>query len=294
MQLHAVGYAGTMGARFVPAMVIDRHAMPPRASAALSERLVLVPHAYQANDHLRLHKLRPHVVSCFPTYSRHLLTDQVNDHRRYGTHAPLSSSREANGGGGGGGGGGDGLGLLNLNQLYKLEPSTLGLWCGVLRAAPRARLWLLQPAGGGEAALRSEAAACGVAAANRLRFAPLVFEVATHLRRVGSFGLVLDTPEYNCHTTGTDALWAGLPLVTASGEQMASRVAGSLLRASGAATGVVRSLREYHTLAAFLVNGADGTAAPEKAAVGSWGTTGASTASPPPRRCRWPVVADVV
>ena len=66
---------------------------------------------------------------------------------------------------------------------------------------------------------------------------------------------MLDTPEYNCHTTGSDALWAGVPIVTASGEQMASRVAGSLLRASGGADGVVRSLREYHTLAATLANG---------------------------------------
>ena len=68
--------------------------------------------------------------------------------------APLSRSDGSSGGGGSGGGGVGGsaggsdgsLDLLNLNQLYKLEPSTLGLWCGVLRAAPRARLWLLQPA----------------------------------------------------------------------------------------------------------------------------------------------------
>ena len=96
---------------------------------------------------------------------------------------------------------------------------------------------------------------------------------------------MLDTPEYNCHTTGSDALWAGVPIVTASGEQMASRVAGSLLRASGGADGVVRSLREYHILAATLANG--DTA--EAAAAGSWGPTVASTAPPPPRRCRWPV-----
>ena len=183
------------------------------------------------------------------------------------------------------------MGLLNLNQLYKLEPSTLGLWCGVLRAAPRARLWLLQPSAGGEAALRSEVAACGVAAASRLRFAPVMPDVAVHLRRVGSFELVLDTLEFNCHTTGSDALWAGVPLVTVSGEQMAARVAGSLLRASGASTGVVRSLREYHALSTGLVNGAADGDAPGH----SWSTLGAgarststSSSPPPPRRCRWP------
>ena len=188
------------------------------------------------------------------------------------------------------------MGLLNLNQLYKLEPSTLGLWCGVLRAAPRARLWLLQPSAGGEAALRSEVAACGVAAASRLRFAPVMPDVAVHLRRVGSFELVLDTLEYNCHTTGSDALWAGVPILTASGEQMASRVAASLLRASGGAAGVVGSLREYHAMAAALANG--DSAEPEAAAAGSsapaTGAAGlASAASPPLRRCRWPAAAKV-
>ena len=62
----------------------------------------------------------------------------------------------------------------------------------------------------GETALRSKVGACGVAAARRLRFAPVVGEVGAHLHRVRIFGLVLDTPEYNCHTTGRDA-WSSAP-----------------------------------------------------------------------------------
>ena len=62
-------------------------------------------------------------------------------------------------------------------------------------AAPGARLWLLQPSAGGEAALRREMAACGVAAASRLHFAPVLPDVAVHLRRIGRFELVLDTSE---------------------------------------------------------------------------------------------------
>jgi len=159
----------------------------------------------------------------------------------------------------------------------------------VLRAVPRARLWLLQPSAGGEAALRSEVAACGVAAASRLRFAPVMPDVAVHLRRVGSFEVVLDTLEYNCHTTGSDALWAGVPILTASGEQMASRVAASLLRASGGAAGVVGSLREYHAMAAALANGDSAEAAAAGSSAPATGTAGlASAASPPLRRCRWP------
>ena len=102
---------------------------------------------------------------------------------------------------------------------------------------------------------------------------------------------MLDTLEYNCHTTGSDALWAGVPIVTASGEQMASRVAGSLLRASGGGAGVVRSLREYHALAATLANGVTTEAA--AAGRSAPATTLASAASPPPRRCRWPAAAEV-
>jgi protein O-GlcNAc transferase len=256
-------------------MLLDRHAMPPlRSAAALTERLVLAPHAYQVNDHRRYAARQGEAGSG-------------------GGGGGSGGDGGGGGGGGGGGSGGDGDGkvnLYNLNQLYKLEPSTLGLWCGVLRAAPRAVLWLLEPPHGGEA-LRREARACGVAAARRLRFAPVVSDVGAHLRRLGHAHLGLDTPEYNCHTTGSDALWAGVPLVTVSGEQMAARVAGSLLRASGASTGVVRSLREYHALSTGLVNGAADGDAPGH----SWSTLGAgarststSSSPPPPRRCRWP------
>ena len=180
------------------------------------------------------------------------------------------------------------VGLVNFNQLYKLEPATLSLWCGVLRAAPRAFLWLLLQPADGAAALAREAAACGVHTARRLRFAPLTTQIEPHLRRIGRAHLALDTPVYNCHTTGSDALWAGVPLVSVAGEQVAARVAGSLLRASGGAA-VVRSLREYQTLAAGLAGDADSVASAVDAAAGVTPRVPAAAAPlPSPQRCRWP------
>ena len=79
--------------------------------------------------------------------------------------------------------------------------------------------------------------------------APIEPRVAEHLARVGGAQLALDTPEYNCHTTGSDALFAGVPLLTLPGEQMASRVARSLVAAT-ASLAPVRSLRAYEAAAA--------------------------------------------
>ena len=74
-----------------------------------------------------------------------------------------------------------------------------------------------------------------------------------HLARLGASSLLVDTPEYNCHTTGSDALWSGVPSLSAGGEQMASRVGTSLLAASGLSSGRVYSHKEYVDVAAALV-----------------------------------------
>ena len=112
-------------------------------------------------------------------------------------------------------------------------------------------------------------------------------QIEPHLRRIGRAHLALDTPVYNCHTTGSDALWAGVPLVSVAGEQVAARVAGSLLRASGGAA-VVRSLREYQTLAAGLASDADSVASAVGAAAGVPRVPAAAAPLPSPQRCRWP------
>ena len=149
-------------------------------------------------------------------------------------------------------GGSSRLLLLNFNQLYKVSEAAAALWCGVLVASPRSAMWLLRQPADGEPHLRVELAACGVSS-RRVEFASLEPDVAIHLARTARAQLVLDTIEYNCHTTGSDALWAGVPILTVPGEQMAARVGGSLLRAVGAPQGRVFSAREYQAAGRLLV-----------------------------------------
>ena len=105
----------------------------------------------------------------------------------------------------------------------------------------------------GEPNLRAEMAACGVDARQRLLFAPVTGEIGPHLRRIAHAQLVVDTLEYNCHTTGSDALWSGVPMLSTAGEPMAARVGASLLTSSSGLAGVVHGLREYADVADRLL-----------------------------------------
>ena len=111
-------------------------------------------------------------------------------------------------------------------------------------------LWLLETSGTVKANLRREAEARGVAG-ERLVFAPRM-DLAEHLARHRAADLFLDTLPYNAHTTASDALWAGLPVVTCAGRSFAARVAGSLLHAVGLPELVTTSLAEYEALALAL------------------------------------------
>lgn len=231
LTIQAVGYPGTMASDAVPYMLLDAIAMPPKPREALHERLVLQPHCYQVNDH-----------------ARRLSLLRAEDNSGSGEAASEASSSKA----AVAVGGGAGPVLVNFNQIYKISPATGALWCNLLLAQPGTTLWLLRQPADGEPNLRDELAACGVSR-SRVVFAPLVNEIDDHLRRTAQAGLVVDTLEYNCHTTGSDALWAGVPMLTVPGESMASRVGRSLLEASAMAGGVVSSLREYVDVGAALI-----------------------------------------
>lgn len=136
-----------------------------------------------------------------------------------------------------------------FNQAYKLTPRVFDLWCRLLDATPRSVLWLLQTERA-EGNLRGEALRRGVAG-NRLVFAPDAGQ-EDHLGRLQLADLVLDTEPYGAHTTASDALWAGVPIVTCAGETFPSRVAGSLLRAVGLPELIVENWQEYFDLALAL------------------------------------------
>jgi protein O-GlcNAc transferase len=243
--MHAVGYPGSMGASFVPYMLLDRYAAPPLATArareALSERLVLQPHCYQVNDHGR-HPLPPsHAQQLQPQQPQQPQPQQQPQQQQQPPppQQPPSSQRPI---------------LINFNQAYKLSRVAGELWCAaLLRSGPDSRLWLLRQPDDAEPFLRAELAACGVHERRRVMFAPMVADIPGHLARVATASLGVDTPEYNTHTTGSDALWGGVPMVSAPGEPMAARVASSLLKATAMSSGVVGGLKEYVDAVAALV-----------------------------------------
>jgi protein O-GlcNAc transferase len=137
-----------------------------------------------------------------------------------------------------------------FNNSYKIMPPVFAAWMKLLREIPQSALWLLEDSAEAKRRLQQAAQAAGVDAA-RLVFAARVAP-AEHLARHRLADLFLDTLPYNAHTTASDALWAGLPVLTCVGNTFAGRVAGSLLRAVGLSELVTRSLHEYEALALEL------------------------------------------
>ncbi|MDQ0504133.1 O-linked N-acetylglucosamine transferase, SPINDLY family protein [Xanthobacter agilis] len=133
-----------------------------------------------------------------------------------------------------------------FNQPYKISPEVFDIWCRLLAVVPDSVLWLLDhPEATGN--LRGEAIRRGVDA-RRLVFGANLPQVE-HLARLQLADLMLDTSPFNAHTTASDALWAGVPLVTCPGETFPSRVAGSILNAIGLGDLVAENLDGYFELA---------------------------------------------
>jgi predicted O-linked N-acetylglucosamine transferase (SPINDLY family) len=219
VQVNYLGFPGTSGADFVDYIIADETIVPPDQARFFTEQVVYLPDTYQANDRKR------GIARRLPT-KRELGLPEV------------------------------GMVFCAFNNAYKITPTIFDLWMDLLRDTPGSVLWLL---GDNTAAVRNltrEAGARGIEAA-RLIFAPRVAP-EDHLARFGQADLFLDTLPYNAHTTASDALWTGVPVVTCTGEAFAGRVATSLLKAAGLPELVTRTLEEYRTLALGL--GRDRTA----------------------------------
>jgi predicted O-linked N-acetylglucosamine transferase (SPINDLY family) len=213
VQVNYLGYPATMGADFIDYIIVDRFVVPSSEQAFFSERLVHLPETYQVNDSTREIATAP------------------SSRADFGLPA-------------------DALVLCSFNNSYKISPAVFDVWMRLLAATPGSVLWLLRTNALVEDNLRSEAARRGVDAA-RLIFAP-VMPLAEHLARHRHADLFLDTLPCNAHTTASDALWAGLPVLTCNGNTFAGRVAGSLLRAIGLPELITESLDEYERAALDL------------------------------------------
>jgi len=194
VQINYLGYPGTMGTTFMDYILADSTVITPETEAFYNEKVIYLPHSYQPNDRKR-------------TVSSHLLT-----------RAQLGLPEHA-------------FVFCCFNNNYKITPETFNQWMTILLAVPESVLWLLEASTETADNLRREAQVRGVAP-ERLIFAPKV-PMDQHLARQKCADLFLDSLPYNAHTTASDALWAGLPVLTRTESAFASRVAASLLNAVG-------------------------------------------------------------
>lgn len=146
----------------------------------------------------------------------------------------------------------DGFVFCCFNQSFKLSAALFAIWMRLLQKTPGSVLWLLECNALAKHNLLDQAQQHGIAS-ERVIFAPRV-DMAQHLARQPLADLLLDTLPYNAHTTASDALWMGLPVLTCKGESFAARVAASLLTAAGLTELVTENLLDYENLALTLAS----------------------------------------
>ncbi len=213
IQVNYLGYPGTMGTSFIDYIVADKIVAPMEQRPFYAEKIVHLPHCYQANDTKRA------IAATTPTRREAGLPER-------------------------------GFVFCCFNSTYKITPDIFDIWMRLLKQVDDSVLWLLEDNAIAAANLRREAVARGVAA-ERLVFAPRM-ALPDHLARHRLADLFLDTLPYNAHTTASDALWAGLPIVTCVGPTFPGRVAASLLNAMGLPELIATTRVDYERLAGEL------------------------------------------
>lgn len=193
IQASYVGFPGTSGADWIDYVIGDPIVTPREHQPFYSEKIAQLPGCYQPNDRQRVLLPPPSRAAC-----------------------GLPE---------------DALVLCGFNQPYKISAEVFDVWCGLLHELPDAVLWLLQWNGQAPEHLKREAQARGIDP-GRLVWAPRARPI-DHIARLQNADLLIDTWPCNAHTTASDALWAGVPVVTWTGQTFASRVASSLLHDVG-------------------------------------------------------------
>jgi predicted O-linked N-acetylglucosamine transferase (SPINDLY family) len=214
VQVNYLGYAGTLGQNYWDYIIADRFVIPEECHENFAEKVVYLPDSYMANDASR----------------------KISAHTPSRIDAGLPD---------------DGFVFCCFNNNFKITPNVFDIWMRLLREVAGSVLWLSAANPSVASNLRREAEKRGISA-ERLIFAPKTQLNEDHLARLCLAGLFLDTVYYNAHATTSDALWAGLPMVTCAGATFASRVAGSLLNAIGLPELIADSLADYEALALKL------------------------------------------
>jgi predicted O-linked N-acetylglucosamine transferase (SPINDLY family) len=213
LQVNYLGYPGTLGADFMDYIIADPVVIPSGQEHGYSEKIIRLPQTYQPNDRRRMSAAsKPSRTACGLPEGAFV--------------------------------------FCCFNNNFKITPNVFSIWMEILRAAEGSVLWLYEDNEQACVNLRREASSRGVDPA-RLVFArkqPL----PDHLARLQLADLVLDTRPYNAHTTASDALWVGVPVLTQPGESFVSRVAASLLTAIGLPELIMQTEADYRQMAIAL------------------------------------------
>ena len=213
IQVNYLGYPGTMGTNYIDYIIADKTLIPLESQSYYSEKAVYLPNSYQVNDRNRL----------------------ISD-RKF-TRQELGLPEE-------------GFVFCCFNNNFKILPSTFDSWMRILKAVEGSVLWLLQDNPQAVENLKKEAHKKGIDM-RRLVFADRA-PLSEHLARHRSADLFIDTLPYNAHTTASDALWTGLPVLTLQGHSFTSRVASSLLNAIELPELITYTQEAYEALAIEL------------------------------------------
>jgi protein O-GlcNAc transferase len=217
IQVNYLGFPATLGAPYIDYIIADKVVIPEDERKFYDEQVVYLPASYQANDA----KGRP--IGKAVSRSEAGLPEEA-------------------------------FVFCNFNNGYKLTPDTFAGWMRILKQVDGSVLWLLESRPPFAENLRRAAQEHGVDG-SRILFAP-DRAPADHLARLGLADLFLDSLPYNAHTTASDALWAGVPLLTRNGSAFAGRVATSLLLAAGLPELVTQTQEDYEATAVKLATDA--------------------------------------
>ena len=215
IQVNYLGYAGTVGGNNLDYIIADKTLIPFRAKKYYSEKIVYLPNSFMPHDR-----------------DGRIISDQVFDRLDFA----LSNNS---------------IVFCCFNNAYKINPIVFQAWTTILKAVANAVLWLSDLPEIAKRNLQHEAQKQGIDP-KRLIFARRLVSSSDHLARYRFADLFLDTLPYNAHTTASDALWAGLPVLTQMGETFAGRVSASLLNAVNLPELITHSREEYEALAIDL------------------------------------------
>lgn len=215
IQINFLGYPGTMGAKFFDYIIADSTIIPENKRKFYSEEIIYMPHTYQPTSH------------SFIISNKVFTKSEMN--------LPYNNFI-----------------FCCFNNSYKISPKEFSIWMRILNKIENSVLWLFGSNKWAKKNLSKEAENHGIAS-NRLIFADHLPH-HDHLARLGLADLFLDTFNVNAHTTATDSLWAGTPVITKLGSSFASRVAASILKAVGLPELVVQNEKDYESLILEIAN----------------------------------------